>query len=319
MLMAKSSGIKLGGRQLLLALILVIAIYVILPQIGQFDDSWKVIKQAEFGWLSLAVLFIGGTYFAAAATYCFLSFKPLPYLQTVAVQLAAMFINRLLPAGAGAIGANFAYLRHRKHSSAQAASIVAINNTLGVLGHSALLTAAALTGASQLRVPKQDAGGSHTLIVGTLVVLAVVAVAVLISRNRQRLRGVLRDLKAQFALYARKPWRLPLGLCSSITLTSCNVMALTVCAAALGVEMSFISMLLVFSAGVAAGTVTPTPGGLGGFEAGLAAAFVASGIDGATALAVALLYRLISYWLPLAVGGVTFLVIQRQRLFSLGG
>lgn len=314
-LMVKRPNLKINLRQLLAVIILVIALYVVLPQIGQFNDSWRLVKQAELAWVGLAAVFIGGTYFAAAATYCFLSFKPIPYFLTMVVQLAAMFINRLLPAGVGAIGANFAYLRHYKHSNAQAGSIVAINNTLGMLGHTTLLAAAGLTGASQIDIA-ENGSKNETWLIAAIALVVGATVLVLLLRNKRKLHQALLDLRAQLGLYARKPWRLPLGLCSSMTLTLCNVMALTVCAAALGVEMSFISMLLVFSAGVAAGTVTPTPGGLGGFEAGLVAAFVASGIDGATALAVALLFRLISYWLPMIVGGVTFFVVQRRGVFS---
>jgi undecaprenyl-diphosphatase len=313
---AKQSHRFKYGQTLLLVL-LVIALYVILPQLGQFHDSWQVLQHVEWGWLALGVILVAATYFAAAATYCFLSFRPIPYPKTILVQLAAMFVNRLLPAGVGAIGTNFAYLKKQRHSNAQAASIVALNNFLGFAGHALLLAAAALWSSANLEIPRQ--GHSHAFNVVVAVAVGVVAVAavILLSRYRHHLRQVAYDLKAQVLLYARKPWRLPLALSSSITLTLCNVLALNACAAALGVDLSFVAILLIFSAGVAAGTVTPTPGGLGGFEAGLVAGFIAYHIDSATALAIALLFRLISYWLALAVGAVAFLFAQRRGSFGI--
>jgi len=85
---------------------------------------------------------------------------------------------------------------------------------------------------------------------------------------------------------------------------------------ALGVHLPFIVVVLIFSFGLSTGTVTPTPGGLGGFEAGLTAGFVAYHVGSASALAIALLFRLISYWLMLAIGALAFTVSERKHLFS---
>jgi uncharacterized protein (TIRG00374 family) len=102
---------------------------------------------------------------------------------------------------------------------------------------------------------------------------------------------------------------------SSILLTLSNVLCLGCCALALGVHLPFLIVLLIFSFGLGTGTATPTPGGLGGFEAGLTAGFIAYHVASPAALATALLYRLISYWLPLVVGALALLIAQRQRLF----
>ncbi|MFI5271393.1 MAG: flippase-like domain-containing protein, partial [Candidatus Saccharimonadales bacterium] len=72
----------------------------------------------------------------------------------------------------------------------------------------------------------------------------------------------------------------------------------------------------IFTLGISTGTITPTPGGLGGFEAGLFAGFVAFHVPVAPALAIALLYRLISYWLALGIGLLAFIEVQRNHLFE---
>jgi uncharacterized protein (TIRG00374 family) len=71
--------------------------------------------------------------------------------------------------------------------------------------------------------------------------------------------------------------------------------------------------LLVLTAGVAGGTLTPTPGGLLGVEAGLIAGFAAFGISTADALAAALLYRLLTYWLALVGGFIAFVYAQHAK------
>jgi uncharacterized protein (TIRG00374 family) len=54
------------------------------------------------------------------------------------------------------------------------------------------------------------------------------------------------------------------------------------------------------------------PGGLGFVEAGLVGTLTLAGVPGHDALAATLLYRLVSYWLPIPVGGVAYLLFRRR-------
>ena len=55
-----------------------------------------------------------------------------------------------------------------------------------------------------------------------------------------------------------------------------------------------------------------TPGGLGVVEAVLSSALIAAGLVGSTAIAAVLVYRIVSLWLVLAVGGLTLLALARS-------
>ena len=59
-----------------------------------------------------------------------------------------------------------------------------------------------------------------------------------------------------------------------------------------------------------------TPGGLGFVEAGLVGTLTLAGVPGPDALAATLLYRLVSYWLPIPVGGVAYLLFRRRYAWS---
>src|SRR5438046_390791 len=103
-----------GRRQVLLILLTVAALYVLVPQLGDFRSSWHLLRHPAPVWVLAAGLFTMLTYLAAAGTYKLLAFQNLRYGQLILIQLAAMFVNRLLPTGIGAVGANYAYLRHEK-------------------------------------------------------------------------------------------------------------------------------------------------------------------------------------------------------------
>ena len=47
-------------------------------------------------------------------------------------------------------------------------------------------------------------------------------------------------------------------------------------------------------------------------EAGLVGTLTLAGVPGHEALAATLLYRLVSYWLPIPVGGVAYLLFRRR-------
>ncbi len=59
------------------------------------------------------------------------------------------------------------------------------------------------------------------------------------------------------------------------------------------------------------GMIPFTPGGLGFVEAGLTGTLVLAGVSGPEAVGVALLYRLMSFWLPIPAGLVAGFIHQR--------
>lgn len=311
-MMSQKTNFHLNRRYIGLAFILLLALYIVVPQIGQFKSSLHLLTHPEPGWTALAVVFTFLTYVAGAGTYCLLAFKKLSYLRTLLVQFAAMFVNRLLPAGLGAVGANFVYLKRQKHSTAQAASVVAVNNVLGGIGHNLLLSLVLIfTGYSTIA----DSGPGSTLgknLRYVWVGIAILAIVALVF-GWHRFKKGLKDVKNQLLDYRHRPLNLGSALLTSMCLTTLNVLALYACANALGVHLNAAAIMLVFTLGIGAGTATPTPGGLGGFEAGLVAGFVSFHVDSSTALAIALLYRLISYWLTLITGAAAFVFAEKQQ------
>ncbi|HVX24198.1 MAG TPA: lysylphosphatidylglycerol synthase transmembrane domain-containing protein [Candidatus Saccharimonadales bacterium] len=302
---------RASWRRWLIVLVLVAALYGLLPQLGSFHDSLHLLHQLQWGWAGWALLTTLLTYAAAALTYCLLAFKPLPYARTLFVQPACMFINRLLPAGIGGIGANYVYLRKQRHNQAQAASMVAMNNLLGLIGHLLLVALLLVFFGSHIPTLHVATGNRQNFIRAAVVLGVLVLLALVVFRHRLARGG--RAIWRQLLTYRRQPVRLSAALLSSVSLTLCNVLSFWLSAHALGVSLAFISALIIFTLGIVIGTAIPTPGGLGGVEAGLVAGLVAFHVPAAQALAVALVYRLISYWLVLVLGGGLFVASHRRK------
>lgn len=303
-------------RQLLLLVLLLVALYVVVPQLSSFHDSLKLIRHPALTPLLAALVATGFTYLAATGTYYLLAFKRLAYRRTLLVQLSSLFVNRILPAGVGALGVNYLYLRRSQHTTAQAAAVVAANNLLGILGHGLLL--GLIAGLAGGRLPALQVDGPHTNLLRVLLAAGtLLALLVLLFGRRKRFGQAVGTTLRQLVAYRHRPARICLALVTSMSLTLCTVGSLWLSLSAVHVHPAFITVLVVFTFGLGVGTATPTPGGLGGLEAGLVAGLVAYHVPGAFALAGVLLYRLLNYWLGLAIGAVSFAVAQRQGLFKL--
>lgn len=316
LIMPKLPGISgVNRKELAWIAIILLSFYVFVPQLKSFHESWHLLSHPDYSYVIISSIFIFATFVAAATTYCFLATKSLPLVEEFIVQVAAMFVNRLLPAGIGGIGANFAYLKNKKIKSSEAASMVAMNNIMGVMSHLLVLlfTVTVFSSGSVLPAFGLKHGIKHIIGIGTIVI--IIAIVLALALKFQGIKKIAHDFLRQVASYRFHPYRTALAMVSQLALSICNILALTFSAKAVGVNLSFADILLVYSLGSLISHFIPTPGGLGGFEAGLAAGFVAYGIDTSGALASVLLYRIISYWAPLVIGAVTLVYVQRRGWF----
>ncbi len=81
--------------------------------------------------------------------------------------------------------------------------------------------------------------------------------------------------------------------------------------AAFGFEPALIVVLLGYLIGQMGGLL-PIPGGVGGIDGGLIGTLVVYGVPAAVTAAAVLAYRVILFWLPLALGAVAFVQLLRD-------
>jgi uncharacterized protein (TIRG00374 family) len=289
-------------------LVLALLIYVILPQIGTFHRSLPLLGNAKAGWLVAAVGLSLVAHMSAGFKYVSLALKPLKVYPTVLIQLAGLLVNRLLPAGIGGIGINYAYLYKAKHNKVEAGVVVTMNNLIGFVGHMLLIVVLLLFGSASSRL---HVGLEPSAVLVVALLLAVVLA--IVSWQRKKMAAALKQLGASLYYYRAHPLKLLYATLWSVIIAAAYAACLWASAHALGVQLAFVPALIVLTFGVAASTVTPTPGGLVGVEAALVAGLVAYHIPSTMALAIALLFRLITYWFALFLGCIAFIVARKQK------
>ena len=91
------------------------------------------------------------------------------------------------------------------------------------------------------------------------------------------------------------------------------ILCLAACVAAFGRSVPIASIAVVYLTGSAIGSILPTPGGLGGVEAALTAGLTAAGLPGAVAVSAVLLFRLLTFWLPVPFGWAAMSYLEREQ------
>jgi uncharacterized protein (TIRG00374 family) len=310
LLFSKTSSSKHISKRTVLVIasfvVIFALLYVVIPAVGKFGDTYSLLRHADPINLIAAFLVAAATYALAALTYQFLALHPLRYGRTVVMQVASSFANRILPAGTGGLALNIQYLRKSRHSTGEASVVVVMNNALGFTANMIVLVVLLVMtpgSAVYLHVP------AHTfkhLALYVLLGTGTTIVGLILLHNFFHLGRFLKPLTKSLVYYKKQPQLLVEGLMSSIGLSLLYALVLYYAAHSLGVHISVAQAFIAMTVSTTATVLLPTPGGIGGAEAGVVTALVALHVSSPLSLAVALLYRVFTFWLPLVAGAMVF-------------
>ncbi|MFG3494987.1 lysylphosphatidylglycerol synthase domain-containing protein [Streptomyces sp. NPDC047928] len=291
-----------------------IAAYFLLSQIARTPLS--TISQADWGWVAAAVLLSALSYVAAAMSL--LGFVPerVPFLRTVAAQVAGSFVKIVAPAAVGGVALNTRFLQRSGVRPGLAVASVGASQLFGLGAHILLLFAFGyLTGTEK----SQDFTPSRTVIAGLLTVAVLVLVVTAIPALRKfvstRLRSLFAGVVPRMLDVLQRPVKLATGIGGMLLLTATFVLCLDASIRAFddgNQQLSYASLAVVFLAGNALGSAAPTPGGVGAVEGALTFGLVAVGLPLEVATPAVLLYRLLTLWLPVLPGWFSFNFLTRK-------
>ncbi|NEY33873.1 TIGR00374 family protein [Streptomyces sp. PRKS01-65] len=293
-----------------------IGAYFLLTQLTHIEFG-PLIANAEWGWVIAAVLFSAGSYFAAAMAL--LGFVPerVPFLRTVAAQVAGSFVKIVAPAAVGGVALNTRFLQRAGVRPGLAVASVGASQLFGLGCHILMLLAFGyLTGTEKT----PSLSPSRTVIAGLLTVAVLVLVATSVPFLRKfvvtRVRSLFAGVVPRMLDVLQRPQKLVTGIGGMLLLTACFVMCLDASIRAFGDEstsISIASVAVVFLAGNALGSAAPTPGGVGAVEATLTVGLIAVGLPKEVAAPAVLLFRLLTLWLPVLPGWLAFTHLTRKE------
>jgi uncharacterized protein (TIRG00374 family) len=317
------------GRVLILS-ITGICVYLLIPKMTEVFEAWDRLGRVDPRWLPV----IAGAEIGSFVTIWMMQKLALPgstWFAVITTHLAGNAFNKITPLG-GATGAAFQarMLADSGIPVATASSAMAAQSILGSVALGALplatLPLLALTGT---RAPDELVASS--VISGAVFVLLTTIFIVLLFANAP-LRGVGRLIDRVRSRFGRRPptdlgerlvrerneirgilgSRWPMAVATSVGRWVLEYVALLATLIAIGASPDPVLTLFAITVAELLSLVPLTPGGVGFVEVGLTGALVAIGVNTQAALLATLVFRLVSFWIPLPIGLGAAYVFRRR-------
>lgn len=276
---------------------------------------------------AMVAILAGCHYLATAIAARAAAGLPLPLGETMLVQLAAAAANRITPAGLGGSALTARYFTRRGLDGGGSLGAVSALAVLGSIADFGVLCVLVLLGRllglgggaqevhAILASIRSLLGPVRSPVLWAAVVIAVlVAASFAMSRSRSPL-VVLRRVWAPVGRLVQCPRRLIALILSSGATTLMLAFAFVATIAMVPgqhPDAAIGALLVGFMIASAAGSSVPVPAGFGSTEAALVAVLV--GVDQTTAHAVqvVLIFRLLTFWIPAAIGVFAMRALRRR-------
>jgi uncharacterized membrane protein YbhN (UPF0104 family)/tRNA A-37 threonylcarbamoyl transferase component Bud32 len=283
------------------------------------DEIRDELAEADWWWAAAGALLAQTPRVAQAVATLGACPLPLPLGPVYGLQLAISYVNLAIPSSAARIAVNVRFFQRQGVPSGSALAIGAVDGFSGFIVQAIILVSMLLfsNASLDLQLDPATSGGPGRLLV-LMIVLVVIGVAVVLTVPRLR-RAVL----SRAAELGREAWHVIRGLRSPRrvgmlfggNLASELLFALSLGAFArmLGYSVPLGELLLInVSVSLLAGLM-PIPGGIGVSEGGLTVGLAAAGVPTSAAFAIAIMYRLASFYLPPVWGWFAFRWLQRNK------
>ncbi len=303
---------RIGFRTLVTLVATIAAVYLLAGELARASLG-HVMRAADWHWSAIALALSALTYVAAALSLSGFVASRLPFIRTLLAQLAGSFVTLVTPAAVGGAALNIRYLQRRKVPAPVAAASVGVSQVVAFVLHILLLVVFVALAGAAAKHPFSPPTWSYFVLAG-LVVVAGVVLALPAGRRllRARVAPTLGQVLPRLLEVAQQPRKLAEGVGGTLLLSMAYIGCLAACVQAFHGSVAIASIAVVYLTGSALGSIIPTPGGLGAVEAALTAGLVATGLHGTEAASAVLLFRLLTFWLPVPFGWAALSFLERN-------
>jgi glycosyltransferase 2 family protein len=304
---------RIRPRTLLTLVASVAAVYLLAGELARASLG-SVLRAADWRWCAVALVLSAVTYVGAALSLSGFVAERLNFVRTLLVQLAGSFVTLVTPAAVGGAALNVRYLQRRKIPASVAVASVGVSQVVAFVLHILLIVVFAAIAGTGTRSSIKPPTWAYFVVAG-LVVLAGVVLAVPAGRRmvRARLSPTFNQVLPRLLEVAQHPRKLAEGIGGALLLSITYILCLAACVAAFSRSVPLARVGFVYLTGSAIGSIIPTPGGLGAVEAALTAGLTAAGVPGAAAVSAVLLFRLVTFWLPVPLGSAALNFLERRQ------
>ena len=253
-----------------------------------------------------------------ALSYKLISPKPkkIKLNTTVLAHLAGSGPGRIIPGGIGNLSISDIHLKKAGLTIEQAIGVVITNNIFGLLSNLLLLIGVLIIRPETLNIITMNISSKQLIVSFAIFITLIVGLQWLlhVRGTRKEVSKTLTQWRLVVKHFLHQPRKVLGVLAIGLIIALIHTFMLDLSAYALGVPLNITDALVALSFGIVVGGVFPTPGGVGGVEAGITAALVVFNYDISTATSIAVLFRVATYWQPLIPGTLAYLYLRERKL-----
>jgi undecaprenyl-diphosphatase len=295
---------RVNGTNLAMAVGTLVALVVLLGQVGSPQEMWDTIKNAQWGWVFLAfVLSLTTNVGYAIALFGTVPIR-LPLIPTTETQLAMSFSNLAIPA----VGGIALQIRYLQKQGVSVASAVAAGGFLSGFISSVeqiclFVIALALSPASLHTGDIPTSSIVDVILIAILVVAMAAGLVFGLPRLRQRVMPPLKEGLSTLWSSMRSPKRLGQLFAGNILATLLYGFVMLCCILAFGGHISFWTVLALNIGINTIAAMVPIPGGNTAVSTiGMSGGLTAVGVSETVAVAAVLLNQIVVNYIPALMG-----------------
>ena len=314
--MAPVRRITIGGAVSLVGSL--VLVWYVFNLAANWDQTWEAFTTANLLYAVPIILMMISTYFSGAMSLMGAVTIDLVYARTVAVMFGQSYLNRFTPANAGGMAMRVRYLQLNGLDTAVSASAIALTSGASGVAQVVTIVVFLIWGGSSDKLSDFEFPDIGTIVVA-IVVVGVIATLFMITRfGRTKIwpwvSSALSKIRESISDLLKRPSKLGQLFGGALLGKLANVVSFWASMQAFGVDISFPKAGAMYIIATTIGSAVPTPGGVGGVEAALTAALIAYGVDNATAAAIVLFFRTLTFWLPTIPGYGFFRYTQARGI-----
>ncbi len=319
-------------RKILFAVIAIVLVVEVVFAWPRLHDAWRQLNNVRWEWLAaclVAVWFSFDSYAQVIRVLMQSAGVKCSQWQALGLQFASNSVSQSLPGGQ-VIAPTLVYRRTRRWGASRVVagwqivmSGLLMSAGLALLGLVGALFAGAKT-------------SPYSVIFSLGMLLAFFVMGQYIASHPDGIYTVgarvirwVNDLRNKEEGYGIDRWRETLDQLGAVKMSRrygaeafvwsmFNWLADVACLAcacwAVGSHPGLAALCVAYATSKAVNTISPIPGGVGLVEAALAPALVWAGMTGSAALTATIIYRLVSYFLVVAIGWVVFFFAYRRSM-----
>ena len=302
-------------------LLLLLAASALISGLSGFDFAQvhEELTTADWSWLWLGFIVVQlPRLFQAVATLGTVP-KPLPFVPVWAMQLATGFMNLALPSSLARMSVNVRFFQRQGIPPTTSITSGVIDSFAGNAVQVAMLALLLLFSGSDLNLSldvQTDGGASRLLVLLIVAALGTIAAAIAVGRVRRAITSRVQrwwpDVRAAIQAL-RASHKLAQVVGGNVAAEVLFATALGMFARGFGYQIDLADLLVINLSVSLFASLIPVPGGIGVVEAGLVVGLTAAGLNEDVALAVAICYRLASFYIPPTWGWFAMRWLKQNR------